>query len=84
MKPRIKDGEFVIIEPNSEAIPGDEVLLKTKDGRVMVKTFLYRRDKRVHVMSVNDAHQPQSFDLSEIDKIHPVAAIVKKALWHSE
>lgn len=81
MKPRIRDGEFVVVEPNSEAIPGDEILLKTKDGRVMVKTFLYRRDGKVHVMSVNEAHPPQAFDLVDIDKIHPVAAIVKKALW---
>ena len=81
MKPRIKDGEFVVVEPNSEAIPGDEILLKTHDGRVMVKTLLYNRDGKVHVMSVNEAHPPQSFDLTEVDKIHPVAAIVKKALW---
>lgn len=81
MKPRIRDGEFVIVEPNSAAIPGDEVLLKTTNGRVMVKTYLYYRDDRVHVMSVNDAHPAQSFPLSEIEAMHPVAAIVKKALW---
>lgn len=81
MKPRIKDGEFVIIEPNSEPLPGDEILLKTRDGRVMVKTLLYKRDGKVHVMSVNEAHPPQAFDIADIDKIHPVAAIVKKALW---
>lgn len=81
MKPRIKDGEFVIIEPNSEPLPGDEILLKTLDGRVMVKTLLYKRDGKVHVMSVNEAHPPQAFDIADIDKIHSVAAIVKKALW---
>ncbi len=84
MKPRIRDGEFVIVEPNSEPIPGDEILLKTHDGRVMVKTLLYQRDDKVHVMSVNEAHPPQAFNLAEIDKIHLVAAIAKKALWHKE
>lgn len=34
-----------------------------------------------HVMSVNEAHPPQAFNLTDIDKIHAVAAIVKKALW---
>ncbi|MGZ4954122.1 MAG: S24 family peptidase [Methylobacter sp.] len=81
MKPRIKDGEFVIVEPNSEPIPGDEVLLRSVDGRVMVKTFLYIRDNRVHLMSINEAHPPQSFALEEVDKIHYISAIVKKALW---
>jgi len=81
MKPRIKDGEFVIVEPNSEYVPGDEVLLKSIDGRVMVKTYLYHRDGRVHLMSINEDHPPQSFALEEIDKIHPIAAIVKKGHW---
>ena len=81
MKPRIRDGEFVVIEPNSEPIPGDEVLLKTIDGRVMVKTLLYQRNDRVHVMSINESHPPQSFDIHQIQSIHPVVAIVKSALW---
>lgn len=84
MKPRIRDGEFVIVEPNSEPIPGDEILLKTQDGRVMVKTLLYQRDDKIHVMSVNEAHPPQAFALADIDKIHLVAAIAKKALWRKE
>lgn len=81
MRPRIRDGEFVIIEPNSEPIPGDEVLVKAVDGRVMIKILLYQRDDRVYLMSINEAHPPQSFALTEIDKIHPVVAIVKKSLW---
>jgi phage repressor protein C with HTH and peptisase S24 domain len=81
MKPRIKSGEFVVIEPNHTPIPGDEIMLKTHDGRVMVKTLLYERDGKVHVMSINESHPPQSFDMAEIDKIHYVAAIVKTALW---
>jgi len=32
-------------------------------------------------MSVNEAHPPQAFALEEIDKIHPIVAIVKKLLW---
>ncbi|UZR29057.1 XRE family transcriptional regulator [Methylococcus mesophilus] len=81
MRPRIRDGEFVVVEPESEPIPGDEVLVKAKDGRVMVKTYLYQRDGRVHLISVNEAHPPQSLALEDIETLHPVAAIVKKALW---
>ncbi|MDE1009988.1 MAG: hypothetical protein OSB38_30450, partial [Paraburkholderia fungorum] len=33
MLPRIKDGEFVVIEPNHPVENGDEVLVKAKDGR---------------------------------------------------
>lgn len=81
MKPRIKEGEFVIVEPNSEPQNGDEVLVRTTDDRVMVKTLLYKRDGRVHLLSINEAHPPQSIALQDVEKIHPIAAIVKKALW---
>lgn len=84
MKPRIRNGEFVIVEPNYEAQPGDDVMLKSLDGRVMVKTYLYTRDDRVHLMSINEAHAPQSFALSEVDKMHPIAGIANKLAWTKE
>lgn len=84
MRPRVQDGEFVVIEPNDPPIPGDEVLVKHKDGRVMIKKFLYERDHRLHLLSVNDAHPPKAFPLSEIELFHRVVAILKKDLWLPE
>ncbi|ELU6778125.1 helix-turn-helix domain-containing protein [Salmonella enterica] len=80
MKPRIKDGEYVVIEPNHHFLPGDEVLVVTKDERAMVKTFLYERDGEVMVMSINEEHLPIRFSLSEIESIHYVAGIAKSSL----
>ncbi|HCM5144769.1 S24 family peptidase [Klebsiella aerogenes] len=80
MKPRIKDGEYVVVEPNYQYLPGDEVLVVTKDERVMVKTFLYERDGEVMVMSVNEEHLPIRFSLAEIQSIHYVAGIAKPSL----
>ncbi|MGZ5053442.1 MAG: LexA family transcriptional regulator [Methylobacter sp.] len=84
MKPRIRHGEFVIVYPNHEAMPGDDVMLKSMDGRVMVKTYLYTRDNRVHLISINEAFQPQSFAIDEIEKIHPIAGIANKLAWIKE
>lgn len=81
MRPRIKAGEFVVVEPNHEIEPGDEVLVKSKDGRVMVKEFLYRRMGRTHLISTNDAHPPVAFTDEEIEKMHYVAGIAKRAMW---
>ena len=81
MKPRIKNGEFVIVEPNREPTHGDDVLVKAKDGRVMVKTLLYIRDGRIHLISINETHPPQTIALEDVDKIHPIAAIVNSTLW---
>ena len=84
MKPRIKDGEFVIVEPDQVPCPGDEVLVKAKDGRVMVKELLYIRDDTVHLLSVNEAHGKLALPLSAIDCMHYVAAITKRSMWERD
>ncbi|MGF6549343.1 SOS-response transcriptional repressor LexA [Paraburkholderia youngii] len=81
MRPRIRDGEFVIIEPNHPIEPGDDVLVKSKDGRVMVKTFLYKRAGRCHLISINEAHPPVAFADDEIEKMHYVAATARPSMW---
>lgn len=81
MMPRIRDGEFVVVEPNRPVEPGDEVLVKSTDGRVMVKIFLYSRLGRCHFMSVNQEHAPVIITAEDIEKMHYVAAIVKQSMW---
>nr|WP_308530157.1 S24 family peptidase [uncultured Serratia sp.] len=80
MKPRIKDGEYVVVEPNHGYLPGDEVLLVTRDEQVMIKTFLYQRDGAVLVMSVNEEHPPLRFPISDVVRIQYVAGIAKPSL----
>ncbi|MDN0108938.1 S24 family peptidase [Yersinia rochesterensis] len=80
MVPRIKEGEYVIIEPNHNYISGDEVLVVTKNEEVMVKTFLFERDGSCHLLSVNENHAPIRIPKEEIEKIHYVAGIAKSTL----
>ena len=84
MSPRIKNREFVVVEPNHAIEPGDEVLVKSKDGRVMVKEFLYKRGGRVHLVSVNAAHPPVAIDEDQIEKMHYVGWIAKPSAWRPE
>lgn len=77
MKPRIQAGEFVVIEPRQPVEPGDDVLLKRKDGRVMLKRYLYKRDGRIYVISINEAHAPTAFSDGEIEKMEFVRAICR-------
>jgi phage repressor protein C with HTH and peptisase S24 domain len=81
MRPRVKNGEFVVIEPNTLAQPGDEVLVKAHDGRVMVKTFLYERDGLCYFQSINESHPSFSIAKKDIDSIHYIAAIIKSSRW---
>jgi phage repressor protein C with HTH and peptisase S24 domain len=81
MLPRIKPGEYVVMEPNTEVRPGDEVLVRSADGRVMIKEWLYTRDDHVHLGSVNNNQPKIAIPVHEIDRMHYVAAIVKRARW---
>lgn len=81
MKPRIKNGEYVVIEPNHTYLPGDEVFIKTSEGEAMVKTFLYERDGVIVVISINENHPPLHFDINKIEKILYVGGIAKPSLY---
>ena len=81
MRPRIKDGEFVVIYPTHAPHPGDEVLVKTTDGRVMVKELAYIRDDVMTLLSVNEAHGKMNIPLHEVEQCHYVAGIIKRAQW---
>lgn len=84
MRPRIKDREFVVVEPNHAIEPGDEVLVKAKDGRVMVKEFLYQRAGRTHLISVNEAHGTLALKDEDIEKMHYVGWIAKPSAWRPD
>lgn len=81
MKPRIKDGEYVVVEPNHSYQPGDEVLVVTQDDRAMVKTFLYERDGFIMLMSINEEHLPIKLPSSDLVCIQYVAGIAKSSLY---
>ncbi len=81
MMPRIKEGEYVIIEPNHSWHPGDEVLVVTHNGEVMVKTFLFERDGFYHLLPVNEDHAPIRIAKTDVSAIQYVAGIAKSTLW---
>ena len=82
MMPRIKEGEFVIVEPNQSFHPGDEVLVVTNSGEVMVKTYLFKRDGFYHLLPVNEDHAPVRLAVQDVTKMQYVAGIAKSSLWH--
>lgn len=84
MRPRIKHGEFVIIEPNHPIQPGEEVMVKSKDGRVMVKELAYKSAGRYTLLSINEAHGKITLHEDEIEKIHYVAGIAKQSMWRPD
>ncbi|MEX3961058.1 S24 family peptidase [Paraburkholderia sp. EG286B] len=84
MLPRIRPGEYVIVEPNHPVQPGDEVMVRSIDGRVMVKEFLYKAGGRCHLASVNASHGRISIPVEEIEKMHYVGGIAKPSKWRPD
>lgn len=84
MRPRIQPGEYVVLEPNATISPGDEVLVRTVEGRSMVKKFGSRRSGIVELLSINEKHGPISIDVSSVEFMHHVGGIVKSALYEEE
>lgn len=84
MRPRVKHNEFVVVEPNTQVQNGDEVLVKSLDGRVMVKELAYVRDGIVHLSSVNEKHGMLRIPQDQIERMHFVGGIVKRSAWRPD
>lgn len=80
MTPRIKSGEFVVIEPNHAISSGDEVLVITTDNKATVKTFLFERDEEYHLLPVNEDTAPIRTPKSTVESLHYVVGIAKSDL----
>lgn len=84
MRPRVKHGEFVVIEPNHAVTAGDEVMIFSDDGRVMIKEYAYVRDGFVHLSSVNERHGMLRIQQTKLQRMQYVAGIVKASSWRPD
>lgn len=74
MAPRMYEGEGVLVEPDTEPQPGDDVVVKTQDGQVMVKSLVAMRDGEIVLGSI--AEQTRiTLSTSDIVFMHFVAGV---------
>ena len=69
MAPLYRDGDVLIVSPNSAPRKGDRVVLRTLDGEVMAKVLVRRTAKTVELASLNPEHPNLVFPLERIDWI---------------
>lgn len=74
MTPAIKHNWIVTCEPNAPPVAGEYVHVMTRDGKHMVKEYLFERDGAVSLLSVNGGHR-FSIPLAEIEYIHYVGGV---------
>lgn len=74
MSPRIRHGEIIVIDPDHEPEAGDDVVIKMKDGRMMVKVFLYRRHNEITVGAINAGVGNTTLIADDVSEMHYVSA----------
>lgn len=77
MEPLYKDGNILIVSPESSIRRGDRVVVKTKDGQVMVKELQRQTTTKIELMSLNPEHECMTFAPSDIEW-------VARVLWVSQ
>ena len=72
--PRIKQGEYVVVDPAADITPGDEVLIETVDSEYIIKTYI--RDT-VRGYTVENILTEYSSVIAHEDTvaIHPIIAV---------
>jgi phage repressor protein C with HTH and peptisase S24 domain len=66
MEPAYRDGSVIVVSPAAQVRRGDRIVLKTKDGEVMVKELKRRTAKAIELRSVNPEHKERTIATKEV------------------
>jgi phage repressor protein C with HTH and peptisase S24 domain len=69
MKPAYRDGDIIVVSPGAQIRKGDRVVVKTKDGEVMVKELKRRTSKTLELASLNPNHAERVLPASDVEWI---------------
>ena len=77
MEPAYRDGTVILISPAASIRRGDRVVVRTRDGEVMVKELKRRTAKTIELRSVNVEHQDRSLPVRDVEWI-------ARVMWASQ
>ncbi len=66
MEPAYRDGTVIIVAPSASVRRGDRVVVKSKDGEVMVKELKRRSSKSLELRSLNPEHKERTLPMREV------------------
>jgi phage repressor protein C with HTH and peptisase S24 domain len=66
MQPTYRDGDVIIVSPAAPVRRGDRVVVKTKNGEVMVKELKRQTAKQVELKSLNADHPERTLTLEDV------------------
>ena len=77
MKPTYRGGDIIVVSPAAQVRKGDRVVVKTKDGEVMVKELKRKNSKSIELKSLNSEHRDRTLSMSDV-------AWVARIIWASQ
>jgi phage repressor protein C with HTH and peptisase S24 domain len=66
MKPAYRNGDVIVVSPGASVRKGDRVVVKTKDGEVMVKELKRKTAKSVELKSLNAEHRDRTLSMADV------------------
>jgi phage repressor protein C with HTH and peptisase S24 domain len=66
MKPAYRNGDVIVVSPGASVRKGDRVVVKTKDGEVMVKEIKRKTGKSVELKSLNAEHRDRTLSMADV------------------
>ncbi len=67
MLPLYREGDIIVVSPNSGVRRGDRVVVHTLDGEVLAKILIRQTARTVELESLNTEHSPLVLPLNRID-----------------
>src|SRR3981189_1316397 len=69
MKPAYRDGDVIVVSPGTPIRRGDRVVVKTRDGEVMVKELKRRTAKTLELQSLNLSYVAHTLAATDVEWI---------------
>jgi phage repressor protein C with HTH and peptisase S24 domain len=66
MEPAYRDGTIIIVSPSASIRRRDRVVVKTREGEVMVKELKRRTPKSIELRSINPAHAERAVSMRDV------------------
>jgi phage repressor protein C with HTH and peptisase S24 domain len=69
MLPLYRDGDIIVVSPTAQLRRGDRVVVRTREGEVMVKILHRQTARMLELHSLNPEHPPRLVPMSEVEGI---------------
>jgi phage repressor protein C with HTH and peptisase S24 domain len=66
MKPAYRDGDIIVVSPGAPVRRGDRVVVKTRNGEVMVKELRRKNSKNIELKSLNSEHRDRTLPMTDV------------------